>query len=231
MLNMKHAIVTACALMAMNVTVSAGWFSKEPESTEKTAKEQPRMAQKYVLNVPDKKTEQELMSMLAGRKALEEDVGVLRRMLQSKIGLHGAIRKALSVEFGITPEMKWTYQADSMTVEEQQVSNESSNGSVSTNELFKRKLEDKAAEEKLLKMQKDAGRVVAQIDVLQELLKEQDFALKRQNGLLSAKFSLKPETAYYYDRNSMTLYEVLKPARQTARGVPPKQSQKANGNK
>lgn len=207
-----------CVYLAAGAVATAGWFSREPEAPPKANNAQ-RPQQKYVLNVPDKKTEQELLGMLSGRKALEENVGVLRRLVQSRIGLQRSVREALNQEFGIAPEMKWTYQADTMTIEETRAA---TNGTadVSTNAVFQRKLTDKAQEEKLLRMKRDAATVVEQINVLQEIMMEQDSALKRQLGLLSAKFSLKPEKMYYYDRKTMTLFEVMGQANGPKRMAP-----------
>jgi hypothetical protein len=207
-----------CVYLAAGAVANAGWFSREPEAAPK-ANSAPRPQQKYVLNVPDKKTEQELLGMLSGRKALEENVGVLRRLLQSRSGLQRSVREALNQEFGIAPEMKWTYQSDTMTIVETRAA---TNGTVDAvaKAPFQRKLADKAQEEKLLRMKRDAATVVEQMIVLQEILVEQESALKRQLGLLAAKFSLKPEKMYYYDRKTMTLFEVMGQANGQKRMAP-----------
>lgn len=161
--------------------------------------------------------------MLAGRKALEEDVAVLRRLLQFKITVYGSIQKALSEEYGISKGMKWNYQSDSMTIVEVASTNGAANQASSTNALFRKTLTDKAQEEKLLRMRRDSGRTGEQIMVIQDLLKEQDSTLKRQMGLMASKFSLKPDKMYYYDRKTMTLYEVINPPGTARKQAPRRQ--------
>lgn len=94
----------------------AGLFSSSKKKDE--APDTPQPARKYVLNVPDKKTEKELLDMLGARQRTTREISVLRELIVEKQGQYRALEQQMDKTFAIKRGVQYYYDRPSRTVYE-----------------------------------------------------------------------------------------------------------------
>lgn len=208
---LRHAGMLALAFMLFALPADAflgrGKKDKEAESVQQG----PRMAQKYLLHIPNKKTEQELKDLTSTKKLLTADLQALERLEEARSAQALRIQNTLSKEFNIQPDKEYGFDRDTGALYEL----EPSDDGISRTEI--KVLDAQTAGRRLQSMLQERARLAQQIQVLRAIQGEQKAREAQVDGLLSNKFSMKPGRLYHYDEKAMILYEVV-PAPDSAGG-------------
>lgn len=234
--------LSAAALLATPAAAPAWWFDSKKDDKSAPTESQPgerKMLRQYLLHVPDKKTEKELLSLFDSQRRLNEDLRVLNRVYEERKDQYGAIQKGLMDDFGVLPETRYHYDDAKMTLFEiaprvrtvavqtnaaavaKEPAGEAGDPPAGFEQKKHREIKTKDEERRLVGLINSKKRIHDELRALQILIGEKQQSLKNVSDLLNSKFSLKPGRFYDYDPKTMKLYELTPADRQGASEPPP----------
>ena len=209
---------------------SSSSSSRKSEQASHVSGEKDAVTKKFHMLIPDKKTEQELLRLFTLKRMLDEDIRVLRRLLNDRKAKLDKYQENMRKEFLIVPEAQYEYDDRDRTIYRIDVE---SNGKGQTNVTSRTGLagtEDKRDSSVELKKkrvfhkkltedeEKRFGELVVgrrqlleQVRALESLLVEQERSLENTTKVLTKTYSLKEGCYYDYDAKTMTLYEIIPP--------------------
>lgn len=164
-----------------------------------------RLARKYHLQIPNERTEQELLNLLESKKLLRADIEALERMEKARAlkaqRVQGNLRSTFGIEaddnYGFDPDDGTLYRLPSNTNEVDRVP------------VWRSENEQDARA--LLERLEHRKRLILQLRLLRQLLGEQQQQLENVEQLLNDKFSIESGRLYNYDDDEMILYEMVPP--------------------
>lgn len=173
-------------------------FGKSKQEDEK-----PQSRRKYHMIIPDRETEERLMSLLQRQRLLNEDIKVLNRLISIRIPMLEKIDTVLSSEFYTEGEGKYTLNTENMTIYviDQETGEKKEHV----------KLTDPQRVQRFEELYEQQLKLRIELKVLDRVRREQQRVNEQTKRVLYDEFSIDPERYYFYDNKQMTLYEIEKP--------------------
>lgn len=205
MKNIRFLLVGVLSL-SFCAPVRAGLFGDKAQASPPQG--QTKMVRKYLLQVPDKKTEKELLDLMRSKKWLTEDLMVLDRILGQRKAKHDALQGSLGQQYAIERDLKYDYDPASKSIYAMALPAGGVTTDKSERVLYKQLKTDQEGQrfQSLYRACEDTS---VELRVLQVVARERQQELGRVDGLLKSKFSMKMGRFYNYDDKAMILYEMI----------------------
>jgi hypothetical protein len=213
--------ILALVVLLIPALSSAGWFDggnkaeTKPGATSET--------RRYVLKIPNKAAEQELIRLIGLKQNLLEETLVLSRLTEEKKIQLRQFQKGLLGAFSMNPATNYQYDPKTKTIYELIPSA----SGATTNRLlpgattvppagFDRKLHLQLTTEQqidqFLRLTASRKLVQDEMKAFASVIREKQLEMEGVAGLLSEKFSISKDRNYEYEPATMRLCEVGVPA-------------------
>jgi hypothetical protein len=217
---MKNRMLMLVVLLSP-VLALAGWFDwgNKAESKPGAASE----IRRYVLKIPNKAAEQELIRLSGLKQNLLEEMRVLSHLTEEKKIQLQQFQKGLLGAFSMNPATNYQYDPKAKTIYElipsasAATTNRTPPGATTVPPAgFDRQLHLQLTTEQQIQqfLRLTAGRKLVQDEVraFASVIREKQLELEGVAGLLRDKFSISKDRNYEYEPATMRLYEVGVPA-------------------
>lgn len=202
---MKKLCILLALSALLSLPASAGWFGKSDEPKAPAAPAN----RKYVLQVPDKKTEKELLDLFQAKGILTEDVTVLLRLEKQRVAKLDAVNGILREQFAVEPDLKYAYDAGENAVYALTFKEGVAEGKAAPERVLHRMFDKAEDGLKFVKLMEAKDNAATEAKVFAIVGRERMEELKKVDDLLKNKFNLKTGRLYNYDDKTMTLYEIV----------------------
>lgn len=192
-------LVAACLLTAALPSRALLGFGKDDEGEREE-----RGSRRYVLRVPDRKAEKDLLDLLGARKRILEDMVVLRRLVAEKKGELDQFRRGLVGLFGFRPDGSYDYDPATRTLYE--VTRSASNAPPEKTKMKELRSDEEARQ--LLRLLAGQRVALEEVRVFEAVAREKAAELERVERVLSGRFSMVRGRNYEYDPKTMRLFDV-----------------------
>lgn len=206
---MKKALFPLLAAVLVPFACAAGIFGSK---AEEPAAGQPKAIRKYVLQVPDKKTEKELLDLMRSKNWLTEDVIVLDRLLAERKAKYDNLQGSLQQQYTVERDLQYDYDPSTRSIYALAMPAPGAAATAKTERVLHKQLKNDKDGQRFQGLYRAREDAVIEIRVLQVIRQERQRELLRVDGLLKSKFQMKTGRFYSYDDKNMVLYEVA-PAR------------------
>lgn len=217
---MRNRILVLVVLLSP-VLALAGWFDwgnkAEPKPGEASE------IRRYVLKIPSKAAEQELVRLTGLQQSILEEMRVLLRLTEEKKAQLRQFQKGLLGAFSMDPATNYQYDPKTRTIYElipsasAAATNRAPSGASTVPPAgFDRRLHLQLTTEQqieqFLRLTASKKLVQDEMKVFASVIREKQLDLDGVSGLLSDKFSISKDKNYEYESATMRLYEVGTPA-------------------
>ena len=218
---MKIKRMAALCFLLVPALALAGWFGgekkNEPELPATSAN------RRYVLKIPDKATERELVRLIRIKQILQEEQRVLSLLTEEKKAQIKKLQAGLHNAFSMDPATNYQYDPKTRTIYElipsgsAMTSNQPLPGASTVPTTgFDRKLHlqlvSDAQVRQFLQLTTGKQLVEEELKTFSAVVVEKQAELERVSGLLSEKFSISKDKNYEYEPTTKRLHEVDLPA-------------------
>lgn len=235
---MNRLLMPLILSLVLALPVHAGLFGSKKKDEAPPGPSQ--AMRRYVLNVPDKNTERELTELLGGRQRVTQQLAVLQQLIVEKQGENQRFERELERDFGIRRAGRYYYDRAAKTLFElvplptnapaDAPAAATAVEAVGTNDAaaaaarasgfdkkFFRQLRGQEEGDRFGRMVASRDAAAMEVRVFNAVVREKNSELQQLNERLGAKFSLQPNSMYYYDPKTMILYEMVQPNRAAPR--------------
>ena len=217
---MKNRIL-ALVVLLIPVLALAGWFDggHKAESKPGAVSE----TRRYVLKIPNKAAEQDLVRLIGIKQNLLEETRVLSRLTEEKKVQLQQFQKGLLGAFSMRPATNYQYDPKTKTIYElipsasTAATNQPPPGATTVPPTgFDRRLHLQLTTEQQIQqfVRLTTGRKLVQdeMKIFASVIQEKQLELEGVAALLGEKFSISNDRNYEYEPATMRLYEVGVPA-------------------
>jgi hypothetical protein len=198
----------------------AGWFGGDKTESKPATTAQ---ARRYVLKVPNKASERDLVQLIGFKQNLIEEMIVMARLTEEKQTQLQEFQKALLGAFEMNPVTNYQYDPKTKTIYE--LSPSASGAATSppprgattlppagfTRRLHLQLTTDQQIQQ-FLRMTAGKKLVQDEMKVFASVIREKQVQLESVGNLLSQKFAISKDRNYEYDPTTMRLYDLGAPA-------------------
>ena len=217
---MKKRIAVWCFLL-VPALVLAGWFGGEEKNESKPPVSSTN--RRYVLKIPDKATERQLVRLIRLKQILQEEQRVLSLLSEEKNAQIKKLQAGLHNAFSMDPAINYQYDPKTKTIYElipsgsARTSNPPLPGASTVPPAgFDRKLHlqlvSDAQVRQFLQLTTGKQLVEEELKTFSAVVLEKQAEMERVSSLLSEKFSISKDKNYEYEPTTMRLHEVDLPA-------------------
>ena len=199
------------AVSSCTAPAFAGLFGSKG-TNDAAASGEVRGNRRYILQLPDKKTEKELLDLFQAKKLLGEDVAILTRLEKQRQAKLDSLQDLLQNEYAIERDIRYTYERSENAIYALTFPAGSAKSNAAPEKVLHKKLDRADDGARFLNLMKAKDNALTESQVLAVIGREKLDEMKKVDDLLSQKFTLKPGHFYNYDDKSMTLYEMMSPS-------------------